>query len=98
MEKKITITPIARTDLKEISCYTDKKWGRQQHFNYLKQLKDRFAILAEKPWLGRLRGELFGSPYSYHEGRHVIFYRPIAGGIEILRVLHDSMDFSRHFK
>jgi toxin ParE1/3/4 len=83
--------------LKEISCYTDKKWGRQQRFNYLKQLKDRFSILAKRPQIGKKRDELIGSPYSYHEGRHVIFYRLTAIGIEILRVLHDSMDFPRHF-
>ncbi|NIR47814.1 type II toxin-antitoxin system RelE/ParE family toxin [candidate division KSB1 bacterium] len=35
---------------------------------------------------------------SYHCGRHVIFYRKAKKGIEIIRVLHDSMDFPRHFK
>jgi len=40
--KKFTITPKARADLKDISVYTDEKWGRQQRFNYIKQIKDRF--------------------------------------------------------
>jgi len=97
MKKTATITPIARSDLREISRYTDKKWGRQQRFKYLKQLKDRFYYLADNPQIGSKRDEIIGSPYSYHEGRHVIFYRTTAEGIEILRVLHDSMDFPRHF-
>jgi toxin ParE1/3/4 len=97
MKKKATITPIARSDLKDISRYTDKNWGRQQRFKYIKQLKDRFSYLAEKPQMGKKRDEIIGSPCSYHEGRHVIFYRSTAEGIEILRVLHDSMDFQRHF-
>jgi toxin ParE1/3/4 len=96
--KKFSITPQARADLKDISRYTDKKWGRQQRFNYIKQLQDRFSYLANKPQLGKRRDEITGSPYSYHEGRHVIFYRTTAEGIEIIRVLHDSMDFPRHFK
>jgi len=96
--KKATITPKARTDLGDISRYTDKKWGRQQRFYYLKQLKDRFSYLADNPQMGRIREEIIGFPYSYHQGRHVIFYRATAEGIEILRVLHDSMDFPRHFK
>ncbi len=36
--KKATLTPIARADLKEISRYTDKKWGRQQRCKYIEQL------------------------------------------------------------
>ncbi len=96
--KKVTITPKARADLRDISRYTDKKWGRQQRFNYIKQLKDRFSYLANQPQMGRKRDEIIGSPYSYHEGRHVIFYRTTAEGIEIIRVLHDSMDFPKHFK
>ena len=96
--KKATVSPQARVDLKNISCYTDEKWGRQQRFSYIKQLRDRFLYLADKPQMGRKRHEMTGAPYSYHEGRHVIFYRPTAEGIEILRILHDAMDFSRHFK
>jgi toxin ParE1/3/4 len=98
MKKKATITPIARSDLKDISRYTDKNWGRQQRFKYIKQLKDRFSYLADKPQIGKKRDEIIGSPHSYHEGRHVIFYRTTDNGIEILRVLHDSMDFPRHFR
>jgi toxin ParE1/3/4 len=96
--KKATITPKARDDLKDISRYTDKKWGRQQRYKYIKQLKDRISYLADNPQMGRKRNEIIGFPYSYHEGRHVIFYRTSAEGIEILRVLHDSMDFPRHFR
>lgn len=66
--KKATITFKARTDLKDISCYTDKKGGRQQRFYYIKQLKDRFSYLANKPQMGRKRNEIIGSPYSCHEG------------------------------
>jgi toxin ParE1/3/4 len=66
MKKKTKITPKARADLKDISCYTDQTWGRQQRLNYLKQLKDRFSYLADKPQMGRKRDEIIGTPYSYH--------------------------------
>ncbi len=98
MKKKVKITPIARSDLREISHNTDKQWGRNQRFKYIKQLQDRFVYLAENPQRGKKRDEIVGVPYSYHEGRHVIFYRTTAEGIEILRILHDSMDFPRHFQ
>jgi plasmid stabilization system protein ParE len=46
--KKVTITPKARADLKDISRYTDKKWERKQRLKYIKQLKDRISYLANK--------------------------------------------------
>jgi toxin ParE1/3/4 len=47
--KKATLTPKARSDLRDISRYTDKKWGRQQRFHYIQQLRGRFSYLAENP-------------------------------------------------
>jgi toxin ParE1/3/4 len=98
MKMKVSLTPKARADLKDISRYTNQTWGRQQRLTYLKQLNNAFSFLAENPQRGKKRNEIIGSPYSYHVGRHVIFYRPIAEGIQILRILHDSMDFPQHFK
>ena len=34
---------------------------------------------------------------AFHEGRHLIFYREAGDQIEIIRILHDRMDFRRHF-
>ena len=51
--KKATITPKAGADLKDISRYTDKKWGRQQRFKYIKQLQDRFSyLIPSRRWAG----------------------------------------------
>jgi toxin ParE1/3/4 len=61
--KKATITLKARADLRDISRYTDPKWGREQRFTYVKRLKDRFSYLANKPEMGKKRDEILGSPY-----------------------------------
>jgi toxin ParE1/3/4 len=34
---------------------------------------------------------------KYHVGRHLIFYRQVSDGLEIVRVLHDRMDVETHF-
>ncbi|MGH7495658.1 MAG: type II toxin-antitoxin system RelE/ParE family toxin [bacterium] len=90
-------TPQARADLRDISRFTDARWGREQRMGYLGRLKNRFPQLANHPQTGRKRYEIVGAPYSFHEGRHVIFYQEIEDGIEVLRLLHDAMDFPRHF-
>jgi toxin ParE1/3/4 len=92
----IIVSPLARRDLIQIGVYTEKQWGKRQRKKYLGELKSRIEKLAQTPALGRRREELPGNPYMYHESRHVIFYRVIDQGIEIIRVLHDSRDFQRH--
>ena len=94
--KKIIVSLKAKDDLKEIGVYTDKKWGRKQRIKYLTQLNDRLSYLLENPSFGRKRVDLPDSPLSYHEARHIIFYRVTKSGIEIIRVLHESMDFPKH--
>ena len=90
------LTSRADADLEEIWDYTDQNWGRTQAHAYLAQLENRMIALAQHPTIGRKRFDLPGAPMCFHEGRHVIFYRPTHEGIEVLRVLHDAMDFSRH--
>jgi toxin ParE1/3/4 len=34
---------------------------------------------------------------KYQVGRHLIFYRQVSDGLEIVRVLHDRMDVETHF-
>jgi toxin ParE1/3/4 len=98
MTPDIIISPDARMDLIGIGIYTEKQWGKRQRKKYLDQLNRIIQRLAKNPTQGgRQRHELPDAPYGYHEGRHVIFYRPTSNGIEVIRVLHDSMDFSRHF-
>ena len=92
------LTREADADLVGIWDYTELNWGRKQARKYLTQLARRIGALAEKPDQGKHRYDLPGAPMSYHEGRHVIFYRKTRNGIEIIRVLHDSMDFPPHFK
>lgn len=90
------LSPRAKRDLRDIGTYTERKWGQSQRIKYTNKLYDRIDDLALNPDKGRKRPDLPQTPFSYPEGRHVIFYRKTSKGIEIIRVLHDSMDFKRH--
>ena len=64
----------------------------------IRQFHSRFEVLAEHPGIGRLRPELMERLRSWNLYRFVIFYFPGAQGIEIVRVLHSSMDLNaKHF-
>lgn len=92
------LTVKADLDIEDIWEYTNSQWGRNQACKYLNQLEEQFFALAENPNIGKQRYELAEISMSYHYERHVIFYRKVNNGIEILRVLHDSMDFLRHLE
>lgn len=91
------LTPAAKEDLKDIARYTQLKWGIKQRNLYLSDIDKRMAWLAENPQLGKSRDDIKPHYLSFPEGQHVIFYREVKGNVEILGILHQSMDFKKHF-
>jgi len=47
--------------------------------------------------MGRARHELVVDLRSFPFGRYVIFYMPIEGGIDVVRVLHSARDVDAAF-
>ena len=60
------------------------------------RLRKRLRGLADNPLLGKARDEVKESYRSFHEGSHVIFYRMAGDDIEIIGILHQSMDVEQH--
>lgn len=85
-------------DLLGIGRYTRKKWGVKQRNAYLKQFDNSFTQLSENPNLG-IRCDHIAKGYrKFPQQSHVIFYRLSSGGfIEIIRVLHKSVDVDSKF-
>jgi toxin ParE1/3/4 len=86
----------ARKDLIEIRKYTVKRWGKEQARKYIGQIHACADDLANDRRQGKAREDIAANLKSYHVGRHVIFFVESEAGILVARVLHDSMDFSRH--
>lgn len=98
--ENVRFTEEADRDLFGIYVYTYQTWGEAQADLYVAALKASIGKIAAEPTRpgtvdqGRLRPGL----RSYHHQRHLIFYRAIRQGIEIIRILHDSMDVSSKFR
>lgn len=90
------LTKRAKADLKDIGCYTQDVWGREQRNRYLDNLDASFHDLARTPQKGRSCDDIRQGYRKHQVGRHVIFYRQGAGNIEIIRILHDRMDAETH--
>jgi toxin ParE1/3/4 len=88
----------ARQDLIEIRRYTVNRWGKEQARKYIGKIRSCAIDLANHRLQGKLREDIAPGLKSYHVGRHVIFYVESKIGIDVARVLHESMDFTRHFR
>lgn len=63
----------------------------------LVELHRKTVFLARHPHAGRSRANLLSGMRSFPVGSFLIFYLPVADGIEVLRVLHAARDFPSVF-
>lgn len=83
----------AYSDLVAIGRYTEKEWGNAQRATYLKQMDDCFLQIAKNPEIGTACDFIRTGYRKFPQASHLIFYRQDKDGlIEIIRVLHNSMD------
>jgi len=88
-----TLTNKAKTDLKSVATYTQRKWGKSQRGIYLKQFDDAFHLLADTPEVGTKCDFIKLGYRKFPNISHVIFYRILdKTQIEIIRILHKRMD------
>lgn len=93
------LTQEARSDLKHIARFTQKRWGRAKRNQYLKSMDDVFHLLAEQPSLGATCDDVLPGYRRFPQGSHVVFYQVAsAGDVLIVRILHRSMDVQEHLK
>ena len=92
-----TISPRAQRDLDEIWEYTQRNWGIDQAVFYVRQIARHIDMVSERISTGRACPEVRAGYYKYPSGSHLLFYRMTDGGMDIVRILHESMDFGRHF-
>ena len=64
----------------------------------LDEIEARCRLLAQFPEMGRKWEELAPGLRSMVVGNYVIFYRPVADGIQVIRVLHGARDLPRFFE
>jgi len=96
--KSFELTSEAKDDLRKIARFTEKRWGRDQRFLYIKQFDDVFHLLAETPSVGKQCDYIKKGYRKFPQSSHIIFYRESTETkITIIRILHKSMDVESKF-
>ncbi len=88
----------AKSDLRNIARFTEKRWGKVQRNLYIKQLDDAFKLVAENIEAGSACEYIRKEYRKFPHGSHIIYYRTgITSKILIVRILHKSMDINLQF-
>jgi toxin ParE1/3/4 len=93
---RITRRPLAAADIFDIWDHIAED-SIEQADRWVDKLDEKFKLIATQPLMGRTRVELAANVRSFPFGRYVIFYEPIEGGIDVVRVLHSARDIDAVF-
>jgi toxin ParE1/3/4 len=93
---RITRRPLAAADILDIWDHIAED-SIEQADRWVDKLDEKFELIATQPLMGRARAELAASVRSFPFGRYVIFYAPIEGGIDVVRVRHSAHDIDAVF-
>lgn len=106
--RTVRLSAAAQADVERIAQWTTEQFGPSQAVAYGRTLSLALDALSEGPAVigAKARDEILKGLFTLHvarrgrKGRHFILFRlaPRGSGdsIEVLRLLHDSMDLARH--
>lgn len=82
----------AEQDLLEIWLHSFHQWGEEHADSYLDALETAINLLAAQPLMCRERIEFTPPVRIHHHARHLVVYQALDNGINVIRVLHESME------
>lgn len=96
---KFSISEKANEDIEKIWLYTFENWSIEQADRYYNLILDEIECIAANFESGK---SIDSIKKGYHVSRvksHLIFYRQAIGNVvEIIRVLHQSMDIENRLE
>ncbi len=93
---RILKRPEAENDIEEIWLYIAQD-NVDNADKLLDEIEETSRKLAQFINMGRNRDELHAGLKSFPVGKYVIYYLPISGGLEIVRILHGMRDIDTFF-
>jgi len=102
---RVQLTDMAEIDLSGIKIWTTEKFGAPQATKYLEVIASALEdlMIDPKPIGSKPREDIGPNIRSLHvqrkgnKGRHLLVFKEARNQtIQVLRLLHDSMDLARH--
>lgn len=93
---QVVLSPKAKSDLSEIWDYTLSEWGIDQAEKYVRDLWEAMQQQACDSSTSIDISDVRNGYRKAFSGSHVIFFKLTGDGIDVVRILHQRMDFERH--
>lgn len=90
------LTPAAQRDLSTIWDFTEERWDAHQAETYVTEVKAAIERVADDPTRGRAVDEIRKGYRRYNIGSHALFYIEAPASVDVVRILHQRMDPTRH--
>ncbi len=94
--RRYRLTPAAQEDLSSIWDYTQDHWDVRQAETYVNEIMAIIERITENPRRGRACDEIRAGYRRYSVGSHIVFYIERVDGVDVIRILHQRMDPTRH--
>lgn len=96
---KLILRQEAIDDLTDIWKYTFETWSENQADKYYETIKLACKEISRNPTLGKTYIEIAKDLLGYRINKHIIFYHMVSDDeIEVIRILHERMDFKHQLK
>lgn len=94
--KSIRLTPAAQQDLSSIWDFTQERWDEKQAEIYISEMRAAIERIAADPHRGRTCDDIREGYRRYGIGSHLIFYIERQNSLDVIRILDQRMDPTRH--
>ena len=96
MTRVVRYSPKAQADLDNIWYHSLREWGAPQADAYIRSLHAAIQLVVEFPGAARDVRHIRPGLVKYQVGSHFLFMRIRSQSIDVVRILHQRMDHSRH--
>ncbi|MEO7123857.1 MAG: type II toxin-antitoxin system RelE/ParE family toxin [Lacisediminihabitans sp.] len=94
--KRYRLTPAAQRDLSSIWDFTQERWDENQAEIYISEMRAAIERIADDPRRGWACDDIREGYRRYSIGRHLVFYIERTDSVDVIRILHQRMDPTRH--
>jgi toxin ParE1/3/4 len=88
----------AEADIESILQYTYETHGERQRQIYADALHEAFETITDNPGLGHRRSDLSERHRAFNVEQHVVVYTVSGRTVNVARILHGRMDFTRRVR
>jgi toxin ParE1/3/4 len=92
----LIVAEAAKADLKNIWRFSSERWGPEQADAYIAALDGLMRDAAAGKLHCREIGFVSPGLFKARAMKHFLYFRDVAGGIRVVRILHERMDETLH--